>query len=264
MLPCRIHVGVFVLLAVGGSLAEAAQPEKLSVDVGGVEREAIVYAPASKPKSGSSPLLFVFHGHGGNMKSFARNSRYQEVWPEAIVVYPQGLNTPTRVDPEGKKPGWQRSAGDQKDRDLKFVDAMLAALKKKHVVDDKRVYATGFSNGGVFTYLLWAERPDVFAAFAPCGGLPLPTVQVKVAKPVFIVAGEVDPLVKIADQKAMVERVRDLDGAASPGKSANGAMVYESKQGTPVETLLHSGGHVLPHEAPKLIVDFFRDHELKN
>ena len=27
--------------------------------------------------------------------------------------------------------------------------------------------SAGFSNGANFTYLLWAERPEVFAAFAP-------------------------------------------------------------------------------------------------
>lgn len=31
----------------------------------------------------------------------------QTLWPEAIVVYPQGLNSPGPVDPPGNKPGWQ-------------------------------------------------------------------------------------------------------------------------------------------------------------
>ena len=35
-------------------------------------------------------------------------------WPEAIVVYMQGLNTPGVIgDREGKKSGWQKSTGDQ-------------------------------------------------------------------------------------------------------------------------------------------------------
>ena len=45
---------------------------------------------------------------------------------------------------------------------------MLTTLKKDYRVDEKRIYATGHSNGGGFTYLLWAARGDVFAAVAPC------------------------------------------------------------------------------------------------
>jgi polyhydroxybutyrate depolymerase len=258
---CR-YLAVLIALGISASLW-AADGATLRIDVDGAQREALVFAPAEKPKSGGSPLVFVFHGHGGNSQSASRSMHVQEIWPQAIVVYPQGLNTPTRVDPEGKKPGWQRSAGDQKDRDLKFVDAMLTSIKKKHSVDDKRIYVTGFSNGGVFTYVLWAERPNVFAAVAPCAGLPMPGGHVKVSKPAFIVAGEADPLVKIDNQRAMIEEVRKLNSATSPGKQIDSATLYQSDRGTPVETLVHSGGHVLPKEAPKLIVDFFQSHRLK-
>ena len=56
-----------------------------------------------------------------------------------------------------------RESGDQGDRDLKFFDEVLSTLKKEYKVDANRVYATGHSNGGAFTYLLWGERGDVFA-----------------------------------------------------------------------------------------------------
>ena len=91
-----------------------------------------------------------------------------ELWPEAVVVYMQGLSTPGRLtDPEGKKPGWQSAAGDQGDRDLKFFDALLATLKQEYKIDERRIYSTGHSNGGGFTYLLWSARPNMFAAVAP-------------------------------------------------------------------------------------------------
>jgi polyhydroxybutyrate depolymerase len=77
----------------------------------------------------------------------------------AIIVYPQGLKTPSLVDPQGNTFGWQTSAGqpDLNDRDLKFFDAMLSTFKQQFTVDETRIYATGFSNGAIFTYLLWAE-----------------------------------------------------------------------------------------------------------
>src|SRR4029077_10555421 len=133
-----------------------------------------------------SPLVFVFHGHGGNMQNISRTMHIETIWQEVIVVYPQGVNTPTKIDPEGKRPGWQRAPGDQNDRDLKFFDALLDAIGKKYNVDKRRIYVTGFSNGGVFTYVLWAARPDIIAAVAPGAGLPLPGVHMKVPKPAFI------------------------------------------------------------------------------
>jgi len=73
-------------------------------------------------------------------------------------VYPGALPSPSVIDPRGLKPGWQNEAGQQGDRDLKLFDAILATMHQKFSVDDKRIYSTGFSNGGGFSYVLWAER----------------------------------------------------------------------------------------------------------
>jgi polyhydroxybutyrate depolymerase len=54
-------------------------------------------------------------------------------------------------DVEGKYPGWQQTPGQLGDRDLKFFDTVLGAIREKYPVDDRRIYATGFSNGGFFT-----------------------------------------------------------------------------------------------------------------
>lgn len=261
MLSILRTISALVILAELALTAHAADPHPMSWTVDGIEREAIVYAPAKPPKSGS-PLLFVFHGHGGNMRAAANGMKYQSVWPEAIVVYPQGLPTVTPRDPEGKRPGWQHLPGDNKDRDLKFVDTMLGSLHEKYKIDDNQVYATGFSNGGAFTYLLWDQRSKEFVALAPCGGPLRKELKLSEPKPAFIVAGKEDKLVPIKDQEAAIEKVRKLDNATADGKIGDGdSMVYKSEKGTPVHTLVHGGGHVLPAEAPRLIVDFFREQD---
>src|SRR5213080_3833764 len=117
---CLVLVAAFCAAA-SGFTAEPT-PTKWTVD--GVEREALVLLPSTSSKS-KPPVIFAFHGHGGNMHFAARGMAFQNFWPEVIVVYPQGLPTPRIVmDFEGKKPGWQRDLGKQNDRDLKFVDAM--------------------------------------------------------------------------------------------------------------------------------------------
>src|SRR5262245_8632436 len=142
-------------LLMAALLTATGDPQRTEWTVGGVVREGLVCAP-SKEATGPRPLVFGFHGHGGSMQNGARSFKIHEIWPEAVVVYLQGLPTPGRLsDPEGKKAGWQHGAGEQEDRDLKLFDAVLASMKEKFPIDEKRVYATGHSNGGGFTYLLW-------------------------------------------------------------------------------------------------------------
>lgn len=235
--------------------------KRRKLDVDGVAREALLHVPP-QARDKPSPVVFAFHGHGGNMNNAARLYGYHALWPEAIVVYPQGLNTPGRLtDPEGKKPGWQGAAGDQGDRDLKFFDAMLADLQANFKVDDKRIYSTGHSNGGGFTYLLWATRGDTFAAFAPSASAAARSLGQLKPKPVLHVAGENDPLVKFAWQEATMEALKKLNqcGEGLAWEKDNNCTFYPSKVNAPVVTAIHPGTHAFPPQAPAVIVKFFKE-----
>jgi polyhydroxybutyrate depolymerase len=257
---------MFPLPLLALALSAAPEPAKREFTVGDDKREALIYIPTKADKP--MPVVFAFHGHGGTMKNAAQKFAYHTHWPEAVCVYMQGLNTPGRLtDPEGKKPGWQANAGDQNDRDLKFFDEVLKTLKKEHSIDDKRIYCTGHSNGGGFTYLLWAKRGEVFAAVAPsaAGGRSVREVN---PLPCLHVAGEADELVKFENQKRTMEAVRKINGCDAEGKGWEKAgklvgTVYESKGGTPFVSLIGPGGHQFPDEAAKLIVKFFQQHEKK-
>jgi polyhydroxybutyrate depolymerase len=261
----NITVGLFFSVLI--TMASQCQGEDVLTrrewKVDGITREALMYVPAS---TNSIPVLFAFHGHGGNMNQAVRSYGYHTIWPEAIVVYPQGLNTPGRLtDPEGKRPGWQKDIGDQADRDLKFFDVMLESLKKDYKVDTKRIYSTGHSNGGAFSYLLWAARGDVFAAFAPSAATLTPQLTSSLKpKPVLHVAGENDQLVKFQWQKLMINtvlKVNQCDG--DPGKPWDkNCTIYISKVNAPVVTFIHSGTHTFPKEAPALIVKFLKEQSL--
>jgi polyhydroxybutyrate depolymerase len=261
-------------LALGGSIvattrAADAPLKRMEWSVGDLKREALVHLPASATQT-ESPVVFVFHGHGGTMKNLAEKSfAIHRYWPEAICVYPQGVPTPGALtDPEGKKSGWQHNAGDHTDRDLKFFDAMLASLKKDYKVDEKRIYSTGHSNGGRFTYLLWAARGDTFAAVAPSGSTAGRLFKDLKPKPCLHLAGETDPLVKYDGQKLTMEQVRKINGCDADGKPWDKAgsltgTAYASKGDTPFVSLIHPGGHGFPEEGPKLIAKFFREHARK-
>jgi polyhydroxybutyrate depolymerase len=266
----RYFIGILAALGTIVSFAAAADRPLVEREwqVDGVARKGLVHVPESAQKS-LTPLIFAFHGHGGTMNHAARTFAYQTHWPEAIVVYLQGLNTPGKLtDPEGKRPGWQPGRGDQDDRDLKLFDAVLASLKADYKIDESRIYATGHSNGGSFTYLLWATRGDVFAAVAPSAAIPGKELKNLKPKPALHVAGETDPLVKWTWQKLTIDAVRKSNGCSDEGTewAKSGELVgtlYPSQTGTPLVTLISPGGHQFPGEAPRLITRFFKEHARK-
>ncbi|HEY4415780.1 MAG TPA: PHB depolymerase family esterase [Verrucomicrobiae bacterium] len=252
---------LFLFLTLASSFVRAADNfHELTFTLAGVTRTALVYVPPSA-KTNSSPLVFVFHGHGGNARQAARSFALDREWPAAISVYPQGLNTPGQLtDLPGNRPGWQAAIGDEGDRDLKFFDAILARLKQDYAVDAKRIYCTGHSNGGGFTYLLWLARGDVFAAVAPSSAAAKYAEKLK-SKPALIIGGRNDPLVKFVWQERMMNVVRQINGCVSTGEPWDKqCTIYASAGGTPLVTCIFPGGHQFNTAAPALMVKFFKEH----
>ena len=235
--------------------AQAAPPSQvLTWKIDGETREAIVYAPATA--AGRMPLVLSFHGRGDDMQNFQYTDLHV-AWPGAVVVYPQGLST------RGGLSGWQVER-ESNDRDLKLVDVMLASLREKYSIDADRVYATGFSNGAMFTYLLWAERPAVFAAYAPVAGRLRATVVPKEPRPLLHVAGERDPQVTFADQTAAMAIAVEVNGVKDKAKRCgDGCTLYGGDTSAPVMTWIHAGGHTYPRGTAERIAKFFREHPRK-
>ncbi|BAV05019.1 polyhydroxybutyrate depolymerase [Filimonas lacunae] len=228
-------------------------------EVNGVAREALVYIPVSA-KSRPTPVIFLFHGHGGNMQEILRNHDFEKLWPESIVIAPQGLKTPGQlVDRAGNYSGWQQAPGDSNDRDIHFFDEMYRSLTEEYKVDKKQVYVTGHSNGGSFTYLLWAMRGDSLAAVAPSAGVAFKFNKMLKPKPVMHIMGENDLLVKPAWQKMMFSSLLKLNECNMQGQPfAESATMYPSAIHMLTVLYLHAGGHVYPRETDAVVVKFFK------
>lgn len=98
-------------------LAASTQPNRIHVTVDGVDREAIVYGPSHRTAA-KSPVLFAFHGHGGSPERMNARAHFETLWPEAVVVYPQGLPTVVQ-DRANNAPGWALEAKES-NRDTSF------------------------------------------------------------------------------------------------------------------------------------------------
>lgn len=137
-------------------------------------RRALVHAPAAPTAGASHPVVLAFHGGGGDPASF-RDSTTFSTWVEAhqvIVVFPEGVG-PNRL---GHHFGtWNAGACcgeamEERVDDVTYISLLLDALATRYSVDTRRVYATGHSNGSMFTFRLVCELSDRLAAVAPYGG----------------------------------------------------------------------------------------------
>ena len=253
----RLHhvalLGLLLILVLGARVASA---EDMRWQVDGTTRQAIVFTPVVSPDGAALPVVLSFHGFGDNAQNF-QHTNLHVAWPDAIVVYFQGLATRRGL------PGWQVEPGGG-NRDLKLVDVALASLRESYNVDDDRIYATGFSNGGMFAYLLWAERPDIFAAYAPVAGRLRSSVRPEQPRPLFHVAGERDRVVDFWDQEAAIEVAIAVNGVNGAGiattRCGEGCTVYGSGTSAPVMTWIHGGAHVYPRGTTERIVSFFREY----
>lgn len=136
----------------------------------GQAREFTVYLPPAASDDCPLPVVFAFHGVLMNGETMAEMTHLHNLGNRCnfIVVYPDGDGHGVfRTWNSGGRSGrLERIAED----DVGFVRCMVNELKKRYVVDPKRIHATGFSNGAMLCYRLAVEASDTFASIAPVAG----------------------------------------------------------------------------------------------
>ncbi|MBW2454872.1 MAG: alpha/beta fold hydrolase [Deltaproteobacteria bacterium] len=158
------------------------------------------------------PMVVAIHGLGDRPERFAGLLAGLE--QPARLIVPQGLDPyhggfswfPIRVadqDPEAIAQGMRRAAA-------RLAD-MLTELGKRHPTEGKPV-VTGFSQGGMLSFALAVEHPQVVAAAIPLAGwLPPPmwpsTVPAQ-APPIVALHGDADPLLTIQPTRDAVRQLR--------------------------------------------------------
>ena len=129
-----------------------------------LEREYVLYIPASYTGAEAVPLVFNFHGYTGTATGHMEKGDFRALADAAgfLVVHPQG-----ELDVDGKT-HWNvigHGPGSEID-DVGFTAVLLDVLAADYNIDLTRVYATGMSNGGFMSYLLACEMSEQFAAVA--------------------------------------------------------------------------------------------------
>jgi len=189
----RLLLGV--VLATTAAAAQTPSVQR-SVTVGGRQRTYQLLVPAAA-KVGPAPVVLVFHGGGGKGKSIEASTGMSAIAlrESFIVAYPdayEGNWVDGRTD-------FDIPAHREKIDDIAFVRAILTDIAWVAPIDPKRVFATGVSNGAIFSHFLAARLADRIAAIAPVvGGIADPFhKQFAPTQPVsvFAIQATKDPLV---------------------------------------------------------------------
>lgn len=197
---------------------------------GGRERSYALHVPPNLPANRAVPLVLMFHGGGGTPDYAERDSGFSAVADREnfLVAYPAAYRKSWN---DGRAVPSIPSHREKVD-DVAFVAAMIDAIALRHQVDAKRIYATGISNGGIFSHYLGARLASRIAAIAPVvGGIAAPYAdQFAPTEPVaaMLIHGTEDPLVPYAGGAVTVlgpwqrGAVLGVDAAAAKWIAANG------------------------------------------
>lgn len=156
-----------------------------------------LYVPEDYDPNQHWPLVVALHGSHGSGGEYlltwlraAKNHRY-------IVLAPQSHDLTWSIE--------------QPKKDIRSVLAMLTTVAETYNVDTDRMFVSGLSDGGTFTYALGLHCPQLFAGIAPVAGVlpseyPLENAQ---TLPVHIVHGAQDFIFPVATARAAYARLQD-------------------------------------------------------
>jgi len=175
-----------------------------AIKIASLERKYVVHVPPSYDGTRPFPVVIMFHGGGGTAQAAmmetgwstkADQAGFLAVFPEAT---PPDMSKPGRfsTNPQTWNDGSGRfHSGRLNIDDVGFVNAMIDDLLSRFSVDERRIYATGFSNGASMTYRVGAELSERIAAIAPVSG-HLWLKELELARPVSLIYifGADDPL----------------------------------------------------------------------
>jgi polyhydroxybutyrate depolymerase len=163
------------------------------MDVGGAMREYILAVPSNYDPMRAYRLIFAWHPLGGSAQSTAGNGANGYYGMQGAS---QG--SAILVSPEGTDGSMGRGWWNQNGADIAFFRALLDRLKGETCIDEKRVFSTGFSFGGMFSFSVGCT--GLVRAIAPMAGNPQVSGCIDGTQPVAMMGfhGDDDTVVNIS------------------------------------------------------------------
>lgn len=261
----RIKLFMMVLMV----FVQAAFTQNGSIQVDGETRTFIAYAPSGIPDNPA--LVISMHGLTGSASQQRLMTRFDDIADREkfVVVYPDGIDN--QWDLFGTK-------------DVNFILTLVDSMTDRYNIDQKKVYATGFSMGGMMSYKLACSEADKFAAIGPAGGYLLGGGVLGCtpsrAMPILHIHGSEDGVVDFNGLASYIDGWIERNGCPEtvqitepyPESNANSAVTKEyygpCDQGSEIIVLTVEGmGHAYPGsfgsqdiKASEEFWSFFKNH----
>lgn len=196
-----------------------------------------LYHHFSRPGAANAPLVFGFHGTGGDEHQFT--ALIDQILPDAGIIAPRG-----DVSEHGANRFFRRRAeglydmADLAERTVQMTD-FLRTHRAAH--PDRPAYALGYSNGANILASVMFSAPDLFDRVVlmhpliPWQPEDQPGLN---GKQVLVTAGRRDPICPLPQTEALTGWLQD--------------------QGARLDVALHDGGHEVNQQELASIASFLR------
>ena len=174
-----------------------------------------------KPEAGAGgklPLIIYLHGSGGLGDDNQKQMGLGNIFGTRVFALPDNQKRfPCYVLAPQTDRGWARydisqqpaksiaGLGDGSQMALNVIDA----LRREFPIDDRRIYVTGQSMGGLGVWNVTAYRQKFFAAAIPCcGSVGADDVRRAADTPVWAFHGDADDTVPVATSRERIAALR--------------------------------------------------------
>jgi len=198
---------LFLLLFVSAKIFAQQDIDK-TITVDNRERQYLIHLPPSYETLQKLPVIFALHGGGGTYKNTIKFYGFNGLADQNgfIIIYPNAVNKAWHM------PGItsREKALDTTVDDVHFISVLIDMLIANYKADSTRIFCSGISRGGMFSFYLADKLCSRIAGIAPvCGGISQ-TVAVDYyfsrQMPVLMINGTLDPLVKYDGGFGMLNR----------------------------------------------------------
>ncbi len=140
-----------------------------------VERIHKIYVPDSYTKEKPAPLLLLIYGYSEPAGWILEYTKFQPLAEKYgfIIACPEGKINRAKV------PAWDFSKTNKNGKitDVDYINSFIDKVISDYSIDEKRIYITGFSQGGYMSFIAGCLLNNRIAAIAPVSGA-MPTSNV--------------------------------------------------------------------------------------
>jgi len=141
-----------------------------AMSINGLQRTALVHIPKGYDEKKVYPLIIVIHGAFSTAAKMEQETGFSKLADRegVVVVYPNGMGIFGLLQHWNAGHCCGKAAAEGLD-DIAFLEECISFVKRSVSIDDKKVYVTGFSNGGMMAHRFAAEKSHSVTALAALG-----------------------------------------------------------------------------------------------